>query len=100
MQLTTKNHIYSNFSLDDLFNTLFDVSVVLSDSCVEILCTEELIAASLFYNLLQDAMSMHVSSCNCTRRKFLPHTLSTFPYIISGWLGAFAVPRQEGTVTF
>jgi hypothetical protein len=24
--------------------------VVLSDSCVEILCTEELIAASLFYN--------------------------------------------------
>jgi hypothetical protein len=49
MQLTSKNHISSNFSLDNLFNTLFgDVSVVLSDSCVEILCTEELIAASLF----------------------------------------------------
>jgi hypothetical protein len=32
MQLTTKNHISSNFSLDDLFNALINVSVVLSDS--------------------------------------------------------------------
>jgi hypothetical protein len=100
MQMTTKNHISSNFSLDDLFNAFINASVVFSDSCAEILCTEEFIAASLFYNLLQDAMSMHISSCNCTRRKFLPHTLSTFPYIISVRLGAFAVPRQESTVTF
>jgi hypothetical protein len=37
----------------------------------------------LFYNLLQDAMSiMHVSSCNCTRRKFF-HTLSAHFHVSS-----------------
>jgi hypothetical protein len=61
MQITVNNHISSNFSHDNLFNATINVAVVLSDAGMEIHCMEELIAASLFYNLSQDSMIMHIS---------------------------------------